>query len=157
MDYKEKIDKIVEEALSDKTFSLEVVQRIKQLKDDLESLEAEKEKLTEKLELSDKNYHEVKALLAKKTEEHDVLSQTVEEWEKREEGLIKRETKVELVEQRANMEAASRTEIKELVGLLFKNPVVRKTRLVGHVTPNSTPGSYPNISSTNDVEEESTE
>lgn len=157
MDYKDKIDKIVEEALSDKTFSLEVVQRIKQLKDDLEELENKKEELTEKLELSDKNYQEVKALLTKKTEEHDVLFQTVEEWEKREAGLIKRETKMELVEQRANMEAASRSEIKELVGLLFKNPVVRKTKLVGHVTPSATQGGYPVINSTNDVEEESIE
>jgi chromosome segregation ATPase len=163
-DYQKKIDAIVEEALTEKTFSLEVVQKIKALKDDLADLQEANNKWRE-------DFNDQKITLGKETSERlrleervEKLQQDIEGWESREDNLIKREISQSLLDLRANMNEQFYHELKDLVGIIFKNPVTIKQVNKQEATPNTTLPQYPgqmlppvNISTLTDTERISTE
>jgi len=120
--YKEKLDAIVEEVVTEKTFSLEVVNRIKALKDEFELLQKDHKKVQEDLKEERKVHKET-------AEERNTLKTALEEstkrleaWETRAKDIIARETKQTLVEQRAEFADRNTQNIYNLAALVFRNP-----------------------------------
>lgn len=141
--YKEKLDAIVEEVVTEKTFSLEVVNRIKALKDEFEVLQNNHKKSQEDLKEEKKAHRET-------IEERDILKLALEEFskqlenmQKREKDVSVRELKQSLVEQRAEFSDRNTQNIYNLAALVFRNPTfVTETQEdsvhVPHINPNGT-------------------
>jgi hypothetical protein len=117
---KNTIQEIIDQALTEKTFSLEIIEKIKSLKDAFDKSVLDIETLNKRLEINDnlrltlekenitlRNSNE--SLIAK---EKDVIT--------REKELDKNKYELEFQKQRAN-------EIKDILGIVFKNPVLQKS------------------------------
>ena len=151
MDYKDKISDIVEEALTEKTFSLEIVTKIKTLKDDFEKLtvtnEGQGRRITD-LEMENKSIH---AINEKLLAENNAYKAREDELEKKEKAADKVIYELEFQKKRGD-------EIKELFGVVFKNPVVRETAYKnGSVPVPGNNGSYPTTMTSTESETKTTE
>lgn len=156
-DYRKEIEGIIEEATIQKTFSLEAVDRIKKLRDHFANLSESNEKLMTSWEIQEKKLKETE-------KDRDALKKVLETWEQREEELKKREeevtkkeTRTQLVQQQAESAYRAKEDIKELVALVFRNPVYVKSATRQEVTPGvSYQGgpTYPQVSTLTDREEE---
>ena len=149
-DYQTAIDQLLQEAVTEKTFTLDIVDKIKRLKDDfasatktIEDLRKEKqEACTESLNLQSKVYQ---------------LTDQQDGYDKRLADLVEREAQQERLAYELDFQRQRSTEIKELFGIVFRNPVVTRSAIGSSSEPNaSTPG-YGYISkSTNTTETEET-
>lgn len=118
MNYQDKISTIVEEALTEKTFSLDIITKIKELKDDFAELTVQNDLVTkekdeiakERNELSTRNT----ALVAQNTD-----------YKNREVALAQKEREAEKKEYELTYQTKRGDEIKELFGIVFKNPTLQ--------------------------------
>ncbi len=118
MNYQDKISTIVEEALTEKTFSLEIITKIKALKDDFEAVTKENVNLFAlNTDLAKGN--------ADLTQKNNQLYVENEEYRKREDALAKKEKEAEKKEYELTFQTKRGDEIKELFGIVFKNPTVQ--------------------------------
>ncbi len=115
MDYKKEIDAIIETALAEKTFNLDIIDEIKKLKDLAVELEEVRADLTEKntlvSNLRDELADQKSAL---ETSEGELAS------------LREREEKLREKELRAEFADTRLADYKEMVGLVFRNPVLKE-------------------------------
>lgn len=118
--YKQKIEEVLTQALTEKTFSLEIIEKIKSLKDGFEASTKLVDELNNRLEFYSKENNELKDNLSKTTEKLDKYIKREEVIKDKESALKKTEYELEFQTKRAN-------EIKELMMIVFKNPVVRSS------------------------------
>jgi len=118
MEIKE-INDIIQKIAEEKTFSLESLERIKQLKDDYEIVKNDFLITEEKYEDS---LEKLKILEGVKTEYQTRLSELSE----REKVVAEKEAKQALDDQALEFQRKRADEIKEMFSIVFKNPVVRE-------------------------------
>lgn len=118
--YQEKIEEVLTQALTEKTFSLEIIEKIKSLKDGFQANELLLEELHKRLEFVTKENVELKDNLSKTT---DKLNKYIE----REETIKTKESNQKKTEYELEFQKARANEIKELMMIVFKNPVVRSS------------------------------
>lgn len=116
MEITKEIDDIIEKALVDKTFSLEVIEKIKELKERVIELDSVKEE----------NKNLKKSLTTAETE-IGYKEGALENWNKREEELKTREAKVTESETKAASAETRLSDYKEMFGIVFRNPVLKET------------------------------
>lgn len=148
MDYQKKVSEIIELALTEKTFSLEVIDKIKSLRDDVISL-------SEKLEQANKT---IEDLRKEKTEINFLLNKANEKLsniDTRETELIKKEKEQEKLRYELSFQQQRANEIKELFSTVFRNPVILKsaTKQTPYGGQN---GNYPSTIQTNETETKQT-
>jgi regulator of replication initiation timing len=131
----DEITKLVEKVLVEKTFSLEIIDQIKKIRDDYNDLEKKfKEKETINKELYETN-------LKLSTENSDLKSKG-ESVSNREKIVAEKESKQALNDLELKQAQESKTEIKELFGIVFKNPIVRENVYKNKAIPNNQYGGY---------------
>lgn len=118
MNYQEKISTIVEEALTEKTFSLEIITKIKALKDVFESVTNQNVELEKQVTF----FQGANATLS--TENTKVIAQN-EAYKSREVELAKKEKEADKKEYELAFQTKRGNEIKELFGIVFKNPTTQ--------------------------------
>ncbi len=143
-DTSKQIEQIIDQAVTEKVFSLDIIEKIKGLKDDFEDAqdtikvlqEQNKEHRENNKGLCDSN-NALRDLLGKATA-------TIDIWQAKEKHLDAREKALYQVEMRAAYHEDRATEIKELFGIVFKNPVIKETVFKNTDTPiASGNGMYP--------------
>lgn len=117
---REEINKLVDDLIVEKTFSLEIVEKIKKMRDDFLAME-EKEKQT-----SERN-SELTTQNSKLVEENNRLKAHDEGVTNREKVVAEKEAKQALQDLKLEHAVDKHKEMKELLGIVFKNPVVRET------------------------------
>jgi hypothetical protein len=128
MDYQKQIDAILEQALTEKTFNLDVIGKIKELRDGFSKAQ---EQIKDYIENKKNNEIAYSKLLKEKQEvllENEKLVSTITEWKKREEELVKREKTASILEVNLQNQTRRADEIKELFGWLIKGPTVVRTK-----------------------------
>ncbi len=120
MTKKEEINSLIEGLIVEKTFSLEIVEKIKTMRDSFIAME-EKEKTTHEqniiLQKENSSLSELNSKLI--TKDFDVST--------REAVVSKKESKQALEDLKLEHANQRATEIRELFGIVFKNPVVRES------------------------------
>ena len=147
MDYQKKVSDIIELALTEKTFSLEVINKIKQLRDDVISLSNMNEQANKTIEDLRKEKIETNNLLEKATNRLANI-------ETRETELVKKEKEQEKLRYELGFQKQRADEIKSLFDTVFRNPVILRSKMVGHVTPPNPSNSYGRTTTTSDSERE---
>ena len=148
MSYQEDIQKILDQALTEKTFSLDVIDRIKALRDAVVSQEAQNKQLLER----------VKTLEEDSRDWRDKYTSSVAvstEWMKRSESVLEREKTADRMNYELEFQKKRADEIKEIVSLVFRNPVL-KSQSYGNVPMRDNNG-YISSQSTNESTEEHVE
>lgn len=146
MSYQDDIQKILDQALTEKTFSLDVIDRIKALRDSCVSLEDVNKKATERIAWLEKESAEWKT-------KYDAANGVAAEWSKRSVEVMNREKVADLKEQELKFQTSRGNEIKEMFMHVFRNPTVYRSRSVGHAIPTGN-GCY-STTTTSDSETES--
>ena len=138
----EKLTTLIDEIVHEKTFSLEAVNAVTNLRDTAEALESQVRILTKKNKTNEENakIHEIRV---------SKLRNEVEDWKKREADLIVREMKILNLELGTAVSNAKAETYKECVSLIFRNETVRK-EMFGSI-PVSIDGGYPTVQSTNET------
>lgn len=142
--YQEKIEEVITQALTEKTFSLEIIEKIKSLKDGFESSQKTIELMTLSAESSQKTIDELRTQNAN-------LSSRVKSFEDRELDIKTKERELEKNKYELEFQQKRANEIKELFGIVFKNPVVQKSSFNSH---NKYENGFSNSSSSNSTETE---
>lgn len=134
MDYQDKISTIVEEALTEKTFNLEIITKIKTLKDDFEQLTVKNEGQSRRINDLETENKSIRTINEKLLADNNAYKVRENEIAKSEKEADKSKYELEFQKKRGD-------EIKELFGIVFKNPVVQQQvyRNTSIPTPN---GSY---------------
>jgi chromosome segregation ATPase len=114
--YQEKIQSVIEEALTAKTFSLEIIEKIKSIKDHDAFLEKELE--TTKIR-SDEQSKRIGSLSADK----DLLQMKVNDFEKRESDLRTKEAEQNKLRYELQFQKQRADEIRSLFEIVFRNPI----------------------------------
>ena len=117
-EYQAKIQSIIEAAMTEQTFSLEIINRIKELNDGFISATKEIEVLEKKLQTVLENNGTLNAQLCN-------ANTKLRTFEERESKLIEREKSADRLEWERNSATSSKQEIKELVSMVFRNPVLK--------------------------------
>jgi len=117
--YKEKIDEVLDQALTEKTFSLEIIEKIKSLHDGFASSQETIKQNNETIKLLNEN-------ATKANQEINKLSTLVSQYETREIELASKEKVAEKQAYELEYQKNRANEIKELFQIVFKNPVVRE-------------------------------
>lgn len=141
------LQKLLEDLLVEKTFSLEIVEMIKKMRDQVASLLSENEMLLKSNETLSKGYNDTKLLLDKALE-------TNSKYEERENELIGRERVADKRDYELSFQKSRADEIKELFIQLIKP--VRIRRSVSGSRPFEAGNNYPTTlqySETNEEEE----
>lgn len=118
MNYQEKISTIVEEALTEKTFSLDIITKIKELKDDFAKLLEENKTLVNRnidMGVRNEELSKMNTQLVNKNIEYSA----------REEVLTQKEKEADKKEYELAFQTKRGDEIKELFGIVFKNPTLQ--------------------------------
>lgn len=142
--YQEKIEEVITQALTEKTFSLEIIEKIKSLKDGFESSQKTIELLTLSGESSGKTINELRT-------QNESLSSRVKSFEDRESNIRTKEKELEKNIYELEFQQKRANEIKELFGIVFKNPVMQKTAYNSH---NKYENGFSNSGSSNSNETE---
>lgn len=139
MTFQEEVNKLIEKALVEKTFSLEIVEQIKKMRDDYISMEA-----------SLKSSKENNDNLFKRNQELETENTTLKARDvnvsSREKVVKEKEDKQALEELKLQNAIESKKEIKELFGIVFKNPVVRSNVYKNTSVPVAQNGYVSNLS-----------
>lgn len=118
MTFQEEVNKLIEKALMEKTFSLEIVDQIKRMRDDYISMETSLERTTE----LNKGLVKINTELS---EQNNKLTAHDEDVSSREKVVKEKEDKQALETLKLQHAIEGKKDIKELFGIVFKNPVVR--------------------------------
>lgn len=119
--YQEKINQIIEQALTKKTFNLEIVEKIKELKNGFEEAQERIEVLGEDLKNIRKQKDEIAGCLERTLEKLAKLERQEKEVKIERKKQKELQYKLEMADER-------RLEIKELVSLVFRNPVIVRSK-----------------------------
>ncbi len=120
MNYVEKIEEILNETLTEKTFNLEIIGKIKTLKDDFQALQETNKKQED---LLTERYRQIEVLTGEKTK----LTAKVEGFEKREHEISLKEKELDKNKYELEFQRNRAIEIKELFGIVFRNPVIKES------------------------------
>ncbi len=148
-DYQTAIDQILQEAVTEKTFTLDIVDKIKRLKNDFALA-------TKKIEDLRKEKQEVYAESVNLKSEVRQLTDQQDGYDKRLADLVKREAQQERLAYELDFQRQRSTEIKELFGIVFRNPVVTRSAIGSSSEPNPSMSGYAQIqksTSTTETEE----
>lgn len=115
MDYNKEINSIIERALTEKTFNLEIIEEIKKLRELPEALEVASKQIETLLK--------EKSELTTKVTSLEVNEASVNE---RELAVATREQELTILELKAEFNKTRADEIKEMFGIVFKNPVLKE-------------------------------
>ena len=140
------IELIIQKGLEEKTFSLEIIEHIKKLKDDFQNALNNVESLTKQLKSCDEERYRLNNDLAAATQRLDVFIA-------REAKLVEREKNAEKLAYQLTFQTQRADEIKELFGTVFRNPTILRSKMINNVVP-GTNNSYPSTMTTNDTESE---
>ncbi len=111
--YKTKIEEVLTQALTEKTFSLEIIEKIKSLKDGFE---------TSQLLIKNKDEQIVEL---KKTEvAYNEVCKKLEEYRTREKEIKDKETALEKTLYELDFERKRANELKEVMMIAFRNPTL---------------------------------
>lgn len=116
--YQQKIDEVLTQVLTEKTFSLEIIEKIKSLKDGFEANTELVNELDERLKFTTKQNEELRTNLSDTNSKLDAYIKRESEIKTKEIALDKTNYELDFQKKRAD-------EIKELMMIVFKNPVVR--------------------------------
>lgn len=147
--YENKINSIIEEAVTEKTFSLDIINKIKALRDDFSVISKSYELLKDVHERQSDSYKKI-------TDEYNKLLERVNSFEKRESELILREKQLDIQDLKLKHADEKYVITKELFGIVFKNPVVKEQAFKNTSTPLSNNG-YVQIHSGSENEGKTTE
>jgi regulator of replication initiation timing len=152
--YSQEMQSILDQALTEKTFNLEIVDRIKEMKDALIKLEEEMDEAKKKIALLVEENIKLVHEKSEKTVTIKSQEETINLWQKREDDLKKRELDQKIVEQARDFQTVRGNEMKEIVFAICKNPVFvqSKTRSRQEVIPAGN-GMYPQTQTLTDSEE----
>jgi hypothetical protein len=128
INYETKINQIIDEAVENKTFSLEIITKIKTLKDDFDVLTEKYDRLEKMYDEKSKAYEE---LYLKNRQTEDKL----EHYINREGELVKRESQNEINDLKLKHEQEKSLLVKEMFNTVFRNPVVRESVYRNKRTP----------------------
>jgi septal ring factor EnvC (AmiA/AmiB activator) len=120
MEYQNKIDEVITQVLTEKTFNLEIIEKIKLLKDDFENA---KQQITRLAEINSGLYKE----LDEHKEKCRTLDEEVQEFRKKSAEIDKKERMLEKNQYEIYFQTKRADEIKELFTIVFRNPVVQKS------------------------------
>lgn len=120
MNYTQQIEEIIQSAMTEKTFSLEIIGRIKDLKDGFDVATKKIEELEDTITRKEQIYFD---LLAR----HDDDVETLKTYQEREKTLCERESKMERMEYVSEYQEKRANEIKELFGIVFRNSEVKRS------------------------------
>ena len=120
MNYKDKIEEVITQALTEKTFSLEIIEKIKSLKDGFESAQENIKIQNLALESSNKTIEDLRL-------KNSELSTKVKLFEDREIAIASKEKVLEKTEYQLTFQTQRANEIKELFGTVFKNPTLQRS------------------------------
>ena len=115
MDNIKKIEEILDQALTEKTFSLDIINKIKELKDGFEAAS----KLTDSLNLQ---LDDTRKTLDATRKDKDVLALKLNAYENREKDIITKEKELAKNLYELDFQKKRADELKELVSLVFRNP-----------------------------------
>ena len=118
MNYQDKISTIVEEALTEKTFNLEIITKIKALKDDFETVTKENEDLEKQVTFF-QNANDVLSV-----ENTQVIAENTA-YKAREDALATKEKAADKQAYELEFQTKRAVEIRELFGIVFRNPTVQ--------------------------------
>ena len=137
MDYIEKINEVIESALTERTFSLEIIQKIKEIREELaefrETDKDQRERIASQIVSIDSLNAELSDFKAKETElklmEVDLL--------KRGRIIFEKETRAEFQKEKADL-------IERLFNTVFRNAEIRKDIFkTAHITNNGYSSTQP--------------
>ncbi len=120
MKTQQKIEEIINEAVTEKTFSLEIIAKIQDLKEEFNALTRQSEI---DLENAKESRKQIENLTIKLSEKSTLLSA----YELREEELTTWEKERAVKDVELKFQTSRANEIKELFGIVFRNPIVRET------------------------------
>lgn len=125
MDYQTQIEEVLTQAITEKTFSLEIIEKIKSLKDGFEANKKLVDSLNERIESLVTNNKQLSFDLNNARIKLDTYLKREEEILKKEKELDRNNYELQFQKNRAN-------EIKELMMIVFKNPIVRKSTFLNN-------------------------
>jgi organic radical activating enzyme len=120
IEYKKQIEEIIETALTEKTFSLEIIEKIKSLRDGFaEAIEKNKE--------LEEDLRKLRAEHSVTVEKLSKTKLTLEECQIREAELVKREKEQDKKDYELEFQKKRAEEVKELFGIVFRNPTLKES------------------------------
>lgn len=120
MDYRKKIDEVIDQALTEKTFSLEIIEKIKSLRDGFQTA-------LEKIDILEKNgIHDAKIIIDLR-QDKEALTKKVNDFTSREGALAEKEKQQDKSAYELDFQRKRAEEIKELVSLVFRNSILKET------------------------------
>ena len=149
MDFNTQIDAIINQAVAEKTFSLEVINQIKELKEDFESAQKDVENLQKKLDKKIEEIDKLNSERAEAAENITKLQTKIDEFEANIKAIEERERKVEKVEWDACFQKQRADEIKQIFEFTLRSPMIRRSISESAQVPVSTRDGYASTVSTN--------
>lgn len=143
--YQKKILEIIDRATTEKTFSLEIIEKIKELKDGFSEAIAKIEKLEEEKEQRMEQYRQLET-------QHGKVCEKLKKLDSQKKKVRKERVKQKELAYTLEFQQKRADEIKELFGVVFKNPVILRSQMKGHVYKDN--NGYSQQSTTNDSERE---
>jgi hypothetical protein len=145
---------IIDQAITEKTFSLEVIDRIKEMKDSISALESNLEVAQETIKARDARITELNNSLFEANGRLLATEELLDGWKKREADVVKREIDQRLVDNERMFQTRRGDEMKEIVMAMCKNPTFVQTKSVQkqQVMPPNNNGLYPSTYTLNDSE-----
>ncbi len=153
----DKLKELLDGLVAEKSLSFEVLEQLRKVK-------TESEELAKNNFLLGENIKELDIRIQKLTKENTILTTEITQWKADEAGIVVRENAVRDIEHKNEIEKLKAThsestlnQVKEIVGMVFKNTVVRETvnKNVGHIFSQN--GNYPSTHTTCDNENKTTE
>ena len=130
------LTELIDKLIVDKTFSLEGLSAVSTLKDKAIS----QEKLISSLELKNKEFNTENTTL--KNTNYELLNK-VSNIEEREKKVRDQEIAIEVIKTKLDMLNATKKDLFDLVGMIFKSPIIREN-VIGNVPVSPGPnGQYP--------------
>ena len=120
METTKKIEEIIEIAITEKTFSLDIIDKIKSLKDEFENVQ-------DQLKVAHIKIDDQTRIINDKTEEIEKLRGRITELTEFKNTHEKKAKEYAKTEYELSFQKSRAEEIKELFGIVFKNPVVQRS------------------------------
>lgn len=128
MDYQVKIDEILTQAVTEKTFSLEIIEKIKSLRDAVNVMEVQSK-------LDKKTTDDLNKTLMDVRGNYSDISIKLEAYKKRETELATKEKVAERQDYALQFQKARADEIKEMFMHVFRNPTIVRSASHNRNTP----------------------
>lgn len=141
----DQINAVIEQMLTERTFNLDIVEKVKAMRDAAVAKDSKIEELEKKLE-------EERASALRFYSLHKEASEKLEKLIEFEDSVIKREKDVENLKKDAQCSSEKVENIKWCFEMVFRNSGLRKSLLVSHVIPPNMNGNGGYMTQTNDSE-----